>query len=163
MTTSEHSTQNDYAGCVLVVDDNYQVRQLLAMALETAGFTVLEAATQLEAQLRLAHTRPDALIVDLQRSETDGLNLLTLVRARQSLDNMPVVFLAGSDDEDFRWQALGAGADWFGLRPVGMLELQHHVGTLIRHGRPAAQNKRLTTGSTPISAPTPIRGLKATG
>jgi DNA-binding response OmpR family regulator len=131
MTTSGHSSPTEYTGCVLVVDDNDQVRQMLSLALETAGFTVLEASTQLEAQLRLAHTRPDALVLDLQRSETDGLNLLTLVRARQSLADMPVVFLAGTGARDFRSQALNAGADWFGLRPVGMLELQQHVAKLI--------------------------------
>ena len=102
MTTSGHSSPTEYTGCVLVVDDNDQVRQMLSLALERAGLTVLEASTQLEAQLRLAHTRPDALVLDLQRSETDGFNLLTLVRARQSLDNLPIVFLAGSEEDDFR-------------------------------------------------------------
>ena len=161
MTTSGHSSPTEYAGCVLVVDDNDQVRQMLSLALERAGLTVLEASTQLEAQLRLAHTRPDALVLDLQRSETDGFNLLTLVRARQSLDNLPIVFLAGSDEDDFRSQALNAGADWFGLRPLGMLELRAHVGKLICYGRPAAQNKRPARQSR--STPTPINVLKATG
>jgi DNA-binding response OmpR family regulator len=162
MTSSEHSSPTEYTGCVLVVDDNDQVRQMLFMALETAGFTVLEASTPLEAQLRLAHTRPDALVLDLQCSETDGLNLLTLVRARQSLANMPVVFLSGTDDKDFRSQALYAGADWFGLRPVGMLELQQHVAKLICYGRPAAQNKRPARHSRSTPTPSPIR-LKPTG
>jgi DNA-binding response OmpR family regulator len=162
MTTFEHSSPTEYNGCVLVVDDNDQVRQMLSMALETAGFTVLEASTQLEAQLRLAHTRPDALVLDFQRSATDGLNLLMLVRARHSLANMPVVFLAGTDDEDFRWQVLNTGADWFGLRPIGMIDLGQHVARLIRHGRPAAQNKPLAARSTSAKTPTPIRRLRAT-
>jgi two-component system, chemotaxis family, chemotaxis protein CheY len=101
MTTSEHSSPTTFTGCVLVVDDNDQVRQMLSITLGTAGFTVLEASTQLEAQLRLAHTRPDAMVVDLQRPETDGLNLLALVRARRSLGDLPIVFLAGSEEGDF--------------------------------------------------------------
>jgi DNA-binding response OmpR family regulator len=161
MTTSEHSSPTTFTGCVLVVDDNDQVRQMLSITLGTAGFTVLEASTQLEAQLRLAHTRPDAMVVDLQRPETDGLNLLALVRARRSLGDLPIVFLAGSDEGDFGAQVLNAGADWFGLRPVAKLVLQERVARLICHGRPAAQNKR--PARRPRMTPTPIRLLKATG
>ena len=121
---------------ILVVDDNDQVRQLLVLALETAGFDVIEAGTQLEAQRYLAHTRPDALVLDLQRSAADGLDLLTRMRARQDLRRVPIVFLAGCESDDFRWQAIRAGADWFAVRPLGMLELQKRVGQLIRCGRP---------------------------
>jgi len=137
MTDSEHSLDNsEYSGCVLVVDDNDQVRQMLSLALETAGFDVIEADTQFEAQRHLARTRPDALVIDLQRSEADGLDLLTCMRARHDLCAVPIVFLAGCENDEFRWQALRAGADWFALRPLGMIELQKRVGTLIRHGRP---------------------------
>jgi DNA-binding response OmpR family regulator len=74
---------------------------------------------------------------------------------------MPIVFLAGSDEDNFRSHALNAGADWFGLRPVRGLVLQEHVARLIYHGRPAAQNKRPARQSTP--RPAPVRLLKATG
>jgi len=139
MTPSEHSHTPEYSGRVVVVDDNDGVRQMLALALETAGFDVLEAITLLDLQRYLAHTRPDALVIDLQRSEADGLHLLERMRARQSLRDVPILFLSGSDADDFRFQAIAAGADWFALRPLGMIELQTRVGELIRAGRsPAA-------------------------
>jgi DNA-binding response OmpR family regulator len=75
-------------------------------------------------------------VIDLQRSKADGLHLLQRMRARQSLSGVPILFLSGSDAEDFRFQAMAAGADWFGLRPLGMIELQTRVGELIRRGRP---------------------------
>ena len=43
MTYSEHSQHAEYSGCVVVVDDNVGLRQMLALALETAGFDVIEA------------------------------------------------------------------------------------------------------------------------
>jgi len=167
MTTFEPSTSSEsesqsqsesfVTGCVLVVDDNDQVRHMLSVALETAGFTVIAASTQLEAQLRLAHTRPDAIVLDLQRSEAEGLRLLTLVRARPNLRDVPIVFLASADDEDFRWQAIRTGADWFGLRPLGMVELQTELSRLIREGRPKPKDRGRA------EPPIPIRRLKATG
>lgn len=157
MTSLEHSPNPETTSCVLLVDDNNQVRQMLSVALLLAGFNVLEASTQLEAQSHLARTRPDAVVLDLQHPETDGLGLLTLVRARQALRDVPIVFLAGSSGDELRWHALSAGADWFAVRPVGMFELSSHVKELIRDGRPAAPDESLTL------PPTPIRRLKATG
>ena len=148
MNYSEHSIPtSENSGCVLVVDDNDQVRQMLALALETAGFDVIEAGTQFEAQDQLSHTRPDALVLDLQRSAADGLDVLSSIRARHDLRAVPILFLAGCENDEFRWQALRAGADWFGLRPLGMIELQKRVAALIRNGRPllkaiAGRNRR---------------------
>ena len=131
----EHSLE--YSGQVIVFDDHHDLREMLALALETAGFSVAEAATQLELHRHLAHGRPNAVILDLQRYEADGLKTLLRMRARKSLRDVPILFLAGSDAEDFRREAIAAGADWFGLRPVGMLDLQNRVAQLIRDGRAA--------------------------
>jgi two-component system alkaline phosphatase synthesis response regulator PhoP len=86
-------------------------------------------------------------VLDLQRSATDGLDTLARMRARHDLSAVPILFLAGWDNDDVRWQALRAGADWFGLRPLGMIELQKKVRALIRNGRPrlkaiAGRNRR---------------------
>jgi DNA-binding response OmpR family regulator len=136
MNNSEHSFESEYAGCVLVVDDNDRVRQMLSWALATAGFDVVAADTHQQAHHQLARTRPDALVLNLQRSQADGLDVLLGMRARHDLSNVPIVFLAGCESGDFHWQAIRAGADWFGLRPLGMVALQKRVLQLIREGRP---------------------------
>jgi two-component system chemotaxis response regulator CheY len=136
MNEDEHSSRSEHSGCVLVIDDDDSVRHMLRLELETAGFEVEEAATQLELQRRLTLVRPDALLLDLQRSADEGFDLLIRLRARQTLHAVPIVFLTACDDDDFRQQALHAGADWFGLRPVGMLKLRTHLSELIRNGRP---------------------------
>lgn len=148
MTSPEHSPHYaEHCSCVVVIDDNPRLRQMLALALETAGFAVREAGTEIELQRVLVHTRPDALVIDMQRSEADGLQLLTRMHGRASLRGIPMLFLAGCDAENFRDQALSAGAAWFGLRPLGMLELQHRVAQLIdsrRAGQEATSHKRVS-------------------
>jgi DNA-binding response OmpR family regulator len=139
MTYSEHSTDNSISPCVVVVDDNAGLRQMLALALETAGFDVVEAGTEIDLQRVLANTQPDALLVDLQRSEAEGLQLLRRMRGRASLRDVPLLFLAGTDDANFQRQALRAGADWFGVRPLGMIELQNHVTELVQRRRQTTQ------------------------
>jgi DNA-binding response OmpR family regulator len=167
MNRSEHSPHSrnnhkkaEYDGCVLVVDDNELVRQLLLLALETAGFHVVGAATELDLQrylVRSSTMKPDALVLNVQRSEVDGLGILSRIRGHLDYDTVPVVFLAGCEDEYLRLQALAAGADWFALRPLGMVELQAKIAELIREGRSQLPTERLPR------RPTPIRRLKRTG
>jgi DNA-binding response OmpR family regulator len=142
MNTSEHSHEPESPGCVILVDDNDDVRQMLCLALEAAGFHVIQARTRRDLQRRLAEAQPDALVIDLQRSEADGLAMLSSVRARQALRDVPILFLSGSDDDDFQSRAISAGADWVGVRPLGMLEFQRQVNRLVRQGRPVVQQVR---------------------
>jgi DNA-binding response OmpR family regulator len=118
MNLSEHSQTSEYSGSVVLIDDNDNLRQMLSLALETAGFDVLAAGNEFDLQRDLLSNRPDALVINLQRYQADGLDMLLRMRARQSLRDVPILFLAGSDAEDFRYQAISAGADWFGLRPL---------------------------------------------
>jgi DNA-binding response OmpR family regulator len=135
------SHSSEQRGRVLVIDDNHPVRQMLRLELETAGFEVDEAATQLELQRRLTQFLPDAVLLNLQRSVADGLDLLIRLRARQTLHAVPIVFLAATEDDDFRRQALHAGADWFALRPLGIRQLRTQLADLIRNGRPPAHRE----------------------
>jgi DNA-binding response OmpR family regulator len=142
MSTSEHSPGSDRTGCVLVVDDNDDLRHMWCLALESAGFDVIAAGTQVELQRRLVEAQPHALLINLQRSEADGLAVLSRMRARQALREVPIVFLSGTDDDDFHGRALSAGADWVGVRPLRVGELQSRVSELVRHGRPVARQGR---------------------
>src|SRR5579859_4229396 len=131
MNSLEHSQdpEIDSPGCVVaLVDDNDNVRQLLRLALETAGYSVVGINTQLDLQRYLARHRPDALVINLQRSEADGLDLLVRMRARHSLDDVPILVLSTVATDEFRAETYLAGADWFGLRPVALVELQTIIG-----------------------------------
>jgi DNA-binding response OmpR family regulator len=156
---SEHSPHSENSCRVLLVDDDEQVRQMLALALSTAGFDVVTAGTQRQAVHRVKHARPDVLVVNLQRSEADGLAAVRRLRARQDLADVPIVFLAGCASEDFRRHVIRAGADWFGLRPLGMIELKKRIDQLIRGGRPPIQLLNLGPAARALGA----RRLKPTG
>jgi DNA-binding response OmpR family regulator len=143
MKSNEHSSHSSqqHTPCVVVVDDNEQLRRMLVLALETADFDVRQASSEIELHRILTCVVPDALLIDLQRSEDAGLQLLQRLRSRTSLDAVPIAFLAGTDDEEFRRHTLRAGADWFGVRPLGMLELQQCLAELV------TGSSRSTTGA----------------
>src|SRR5579864_3066713 len=90
----------------------------------------------------LGPNRQEDMIIDLQRSPAQGLRLLARMRRRQTLRDVAMVFLAGTDADDFRAQALRTGADWFALRPLSMLELQSRVTHLVQRQRRRAEAAR---------------------
>jgi two-component system phosphate regulon response regulator PhoB len=144
MNSSEHSQDNETPGCVVVIDDHADVRQLLACALEMAGFEVIKAGTELELQRILTATRPDALLIDMQRTPDKGLRLLTRMRRRQTLRDMPILFVASSEAERIRGEALRNGADWFAERPLSMIELQNRTVELVQRRRRARRQSRVS-------------------
>ena len=74
---------------ILVVDDEPQVRQVVASYLEGEGFTVRAAANGAEALAEIAKKRPDLIVLDLMLPEVDGLTVLR--RLRSSGDSVPVI------------------------------------------------------------------------
>ena len=61
---------------VLLVEDKPSLRQMLRMALEAGGHTVLEAPDVAEADTMLAHRRPALVLTDLKLPDGDGFSVL---------------------------------------------------------------------------------------
>jgi DNA-binding response OmpR family regulator len=142
MNASEEPSKPERAVCVVVLDDNAAVLRLLTLGLNVAGFDVRLAATEIELQRVLAHAEPDALLLDLQYSETAALKLLSRMRARKSLDGIPIIFLSTSDADELRQQAIRAGADCFEPHPVSLAQLRATLARLVQRGHP----KQLVSG-----------------
>jgi CheY-like chemotaxis protein len=81
------------------------------------------------------------LLLDLQYSETAALKLLSRMRARKSLDRIPIIFLSASDADDLRQQAIRTGADCFEPHPISLAQLRATLARLVQRGRPAAHPK----------------------
>jgi CheY-like chemotaxis protein len=84
---------------VLVVDDDPNVRDLIAFRLRKAGHRVLCAESGAEA-LELVESRgaPDVAVLDVSMPEMSGLELLPTMRSRDGLADMPAIFLSGLVD-----------------------------------------------------------------
>lgn len=76
---------------VLLVDDDEALRSLIALRLEGNGFTVTTADSGEAALATLAHSRPDAVLTDIQMPGMDGLALFRAVHARDPA--LPVIVL----------------------------------------------------------------------
>src|SRR5882762_1383022 len=79
------------ARVVLVVEDNPIARKLVHLTLGHEGFTVIEAGDGAEALALTSNTPPDLIIQDLLLPDMDGFELLSRLRARPEMADVPII------------------------------------------------------------------------
>jgi DNA-binding response OmpR family regulator len=115
--------------CVLVVDDDEDIRALVRTLLERTGATVFEAPDGREGMREFHAQRPDLVILDVSMPELDGWQMLDRIR---DMSEVPVLMLTARADELERVRGLQAGADDYVIKPFGKQELIARVQALLR-------------------------------
>jgi len=130
-------------GCILVIDDDTAVHQLLAEALRPAGYTLKFAASGPEG-LRLAkELRPAVITLDVLMPEMDGWVVLALLKADPDLAAIPVIMLTVRADQDFGF-AMGV-ADYL-QKPIDRERL---LAVLKKYHGPSTHNHVLVVEDEP--------------
>ena len=124
---------------VLVIDDSATSREELRTAFESAGYTVLLAATG-EEGLRLAvGAHPDAVVVDGVLPGIDGATVIRRIRSDAALRRTPCLLLTGSEGRHDEYVALEAGADTFVRKGEDTVVLLARLAAALRSaGSPGA-------------------------
>ncbi|MEO6786125.1 MAG: response regulator transcription factor [Chthoniobacteraceae bacterium] len=127
----------------LVIDDEIQIRRLLRVALEAAGYTVHDAASGQEGLQAVAFRRPDVVLLDLGLPDLDGREVLRRLR---EWSEVPVVILTVRDSEEEKVAVLDAGADDFVTKPFSTPELLARLRAAMRRAHPASESPVFTAG-----------------
>lgn len=136
---------------VLLVDDDPSLRDVVRMALELAGFRVIEASDG-QKGLALAQTeRVSAVVLDIMMPELDGL---AVCRELRKTSRVPIVFLSSRDDELDRVLGLELGGDDYVSKPFSPRELVARVRAVVRRSEgaapPSASSKEVTLQRGPL-------------
>jgi two-component system response regulator MprA len=115
---------------ILVVDDDLAVRRSIDRALRLEGYEVVTVGTGREALDAVAASPPDALVLDLQLPDLDGLQVCRHLRS--SGNDTPVLMLTARQEIDDRVQGLDAGADDYLIKPFALAELLARLRALLR-------------------------------
>lgn len=118
------------AATVLLIEDNADSREMMAMLLGMLGFHVLEAATGREGVHLAQAQQPAIAVVDIGLPDMDGYTVARCLRAETLLQGMTLIALTGYGQEADRQQALAAGFDSHLVKPLDMDVL---VSTIISH------------------------------
>ncbi|HLG67051.1 MAG TPA: response regulator transcription factor [Acidimicrobiales bacterium] len=128
---------------VLVVDDDPAVSASLDRALRLEGYEVSTAATGGGALQALSRGTTDAVVLDLQLPDLDGVEVCR--RMRRSGDDTPVLMLTARDAVGDRVSGLDAGADDYLVKPFALAELLARLRALLRR-RVGAEGEVLRFG-----------------
>jgi two-component system NtrC family sensor kinase len=101
------------AATILLIDDSVTFRTELRLALQSAGYTVLTAASGEDGLRLAAGQRPSAIVVDGFLPGIDGATVIRRIRLDAALRGVPCVLLTGSEDKGAELRALDSGADAF--------------------------------------------------
>jgi len=112
---------------ILIVDDNSDIRQLIAGILRDKGFEVREAANFNQALLEIKKKLPDLAVIDvkLDKGDNDGIELLTSIKKIDK--DVPVIMISGHANVQMAVDALKLGAFEFIQKPFSSERLLNFV------------------------------------
>ena len=118
---------------LLVVEDEPNIRELLATSLRFAGFEVHTASNGTEA-IRLAGSlEPDLVVLDVMLPDLDGFAVTR--RIRESGKHIPIVFVTARDSLDDKIKGLTVGGDDYVTKPFSLEEVIARIRAVLRRTR----------------------------
>ncbi len=117
---------------ILLVEDEVNIRNLVATMLEASEYQVIEADTCSSARTLYNSYIPDLIILDLGLPDKDGTHFLKSVR-KTSLT--PIIVLSARSEEHDKVEALDMGANDYITKPFGSAELLARVRSALRNSR----------------------------
>jgi len=117
---------------IYLVEDDLDIRELEAYALENAGFTIHGFTTGRELYAALEKKQPALIMLDVMLPEEDGLSILKTLRADARTRDMPILMVTAKTSELDRVKGLDLGADDYITKPFGVMELVSRVRALLR-------------------------------
>ncbi|MDQ6922306.1 MAG: response regulator transcription factor [Candidatus Dormibacteraeota bacterium] len=115
---------------VLVVDDEPNITELVAMALRYEGFTVQTAANGRDAVSAVAAFSPALVILDIMLPDIDGIEVLRRLVAQGR--KVPIIFLTAKDATEDKVHGLTVGGDDYVTKPFSIEELVARVRVVLR-------------------------------
>lgn len=127
------------AASILIVEDEADIRDVLAFNLKREGFAVRTAADGLSGLEAVRQALPDLLVLDLMLPRMDGLEVCRRLRADAATRQLPILVLTAKGEESDIVLGLGLGADDYMVKPFSPRELVARIQAVLRrHPRLAA-------------------------
>lgn len=132
---------------VLIVDDEFAIRDMLRMALEISDFDCIEAENILDAYRLVVDERPDMVLLDWMLPGGSGLELLRRLKRSDTTASIPVMMLTAKTTEDNVIQGLDVGADDYMTKPFAPRELIARIRALLRRTKGGELAEQLQAGA----------------
>ena len=116
---------------LLVVDDEQDVREMLALVLGRRGFGVQTAADGMEALVLAQSAPPDLILLDVMMRDMDGWEVLKLLQLEEATRRVPVVILSARAEPRDKIRGLQEGAVDYLTKPFAIDEVVTRVESIL--------------------------------
>lgn len=120
---------------VLIVDDDPQVLLSLKISLEPWGFNIVTLEHPQELWNVLEDFEPDILVLDIEMTDINGIELCQILRSDRRWQHLPVLFLSVHQDEKTQDRAFTTGADDYICKPVAGSVLANRILNRLRRSQ----------------------------
>ena len=124
---------------ILVVDDEPNIRDLLASGLRFAGFSVLAVSNGNDAVIAAEKGNPDLILLDVMLPDMSGFSVTKKLRSLNIL--APVLFLTARDEVEDKITGLTVGGDDYMTKPFSIDEIIARINAILRRTKPASVEK----------------------
>ncbi len=115
---------------LLIVEDDFTVRELLTLVLKDAGFCVITADDGIAGLDQARAERPDLILTDIEMPNLDGIQMIQRLRQEPECQAIPVVVVSAVHT-GVLMQAVAAGANETVAKPVGLVSLVRLVRQIL--------------------------------
>lgn len=122
---------------ILIVDDEASIREMIAVALEMAGYECLEASNTQDAYSIIVDEKPQMILLDWMLPGTSGLEFARRLKRDERASEIPIIMLTAKGEEDNKILGLEAGADDYITKPFSPRELVARLKAVLRRTTPA--------------------------
>ena len=121
--------------CILIADDEKEIRDVLNLLLSGEGYHIV-CAEDGQSAVSLAGNETDLMILDVNMPRMNGFSACAEIRKRFDI---PVIFLTAYSGESDKVMGFSVGADDYIIKPFSNIELLMRVKAVLRRGRAAAE------------------------
>ena len=115
---------------ILVVDDEWEIRDVLSSFLEEKGYEVILASNGEEALELVERVNPQVILLDVNMPGIDGIETCRRLKAAEKSRSIPIIMITAFQDREI--EAYLEGADDFVVKPFNMVEISFRVESMLR-------------------------------
>ena len=132
---------------IYIVEDDRDIREIEALALENSGYTVEGFACSRDFYKKIGQRLPELIILDIMLPDEDGLEVLKKLRTDAATRYIPIIMVTAKTTELDKVRGLNLGADDYLAKPFGVMELIARVKALLRRSQVLHEEKFYHCGS----------------
>jgi len=117
---------------ILIVDDEADMRTLLAVRLEISNFEVIEAKDGEEGLEKAKKEKPDLIVLDLMMPKISGFEVCRMLKFDDNFKAIPIIVLSALGEQHEKDKAVQCGADAYFIKPFDLSLLITKIESLLK-------------------------------